>query len=582
METYNLLQEFPPVSTETWEETIARDLKGANYTRKLIWHTAEGLAVKPYYRAEDLAKLEFLGATNCSSPHVFNARLAGDWLIREEIDATDPEQANRCALHAVVAGAEEIAFLNVAVKDASDLRQLLANMQEIPTHFQNAGEPLIRLLIDRLRDRKHPALVSTGWDPLTDPDFAAQAVKVISPGFVPFTIDGSHLEESGATAVEEIGFTLAAGVDFLADMLSHDVDIKRSATSIEFAFAIGASYFLQIAKLRAFRMLWAEVVESFGCPADNAPARIHARTSHWNKTIYDPHINIVRATTEAMSAVLGGADSISVAAFDDCYKTPDEASRRLARNTQLILKKEALLSHVKDPAAGSYCLEVFTDFIARNAWQAMQAIESEGGYRKALAEGQVAKALHSSLAKREEAVASRHRVFTGTNKFADPSEKALDRIEPMSLACECRGAHRYESLRLRSERHAANTGMVPRVLLAEFGDVKMRSARSTFAVSFFACAGFNIVTQLFSNADEIAAFDADLIILCSSDSEYLCMTKELVPKQNSLGRTPPLIVAGRPECADQLRAAGISDFIHIKSDPIEVLTTWQHKLGIEA
>jgi methylmalonyl-CoA mutase len=582
MEFDYLLQEFPPVSTQTWEEAIARDLKGADYARKLIWQTAEGFAVKPYYRAEDLGTLEYLGASTRSLLRARNARLANDWRIREQIDATNLEQANHNALRAIAAGAEEIAFLNVAVKNASDLGLLLANLQEIPTHFQSAGEPLIRLLIGRLKERKDSALISTGWDPLTNPDFAAQTIRHFSHGFIPFTIDGSQFEESGATAVEEVGFTLAAGVDFLAEMQSHDVDLDRAAPSIEFSFAIGASYFLQIAKLRAFRLVWARTVESFGCAAESAPPRMHARTSRWNKTIYDPHVNILRATTEAMSAVLGGADSISVAAFDECYKTPDEASRRLARNTQIILKKEALLSLVADPAAGSYYLEVLTDFIAREAWQTMQRIDSLGGYRQAVASGHLATALKHSLAKREEAVASRRRVFTGTNQYADPSEKALHRIEPISLAGERRGSHGYETLRLRTERHAANTGKVPCILLAEFGDVKMRSARSTFAANFFACAGFNIVTQQFSDADDIAACDSHLIVLCSSDPEYLGLAKELALKLKSRGRVTPVIVAGNPECAEQLRAFGVCDFIHIKSNPIEVLTAWQHKLAIGA
>jgi methylmalonyl-CoA mutase len=582
MATDNLLLEFPPVSTQSWEDAIARDLKGADYARKLIWQTAEGLAVKPYYRAQDIAGLGNLEAASGNSSHIRNTRPAGDWRIREEIDAAYPNQANNAAQCAVAAGAEEIAFLNVAVRNASDLGMLLLNRQEIPIHFQSAGELLIRLLIGRFKDHPDSAPVSTGWNPFTNPDFAAEAIKAPMPKFVPFTIDGSAFEESGATAVEEVGFTLAAGVDFLAEMQSRHVNIDRGAAAIGFSFAIGSSYFFQIAKFRAFRTLWAQAVESFGGNADSACARIHARTSRWNKTIYDPHVNILRATTEAMSAVLGGADSISVAAFDECFKTPDEASRRLARNTQIILKKEALLSHVADPAAGSYCLEVITDFIAREGWKAMQQIESGGGYRKAVADRQVTAALQASLANREKAVIARRRVFTGTNQFADPSERALHRVEPICLAGERRGAQSYESLRLRTERHAANTGTMLRVLLAEFGDVKMRSARSAFAANFFACAGFDIVAKLFSNADEISTHNADLIVLCSSDPEYLDQATDLAIKLNALGRTTPVIVAGNPECAKELRAVGVVDFIHVKSNPIEVLTTWQKKLGIKA
>ncbi len=582
MATNNLLEEFAPVSTQAWEDAIARDLKGADYARKLIWQTEEGLAVKPYYRAEDIAGLVGLEAAPGDFPFLRSARFTGDWHIREEIDAADPEQANRAARSAVAAGAEEIAFLNVVVRSASDLGMLLVNLQTISVHFQNAGEPLLRLLIERFVDRQDPQPVSTGWNPITNLDFAAEVLCSAPSALVPFTLDGSEFEEQGATAVEEIGFTLAAAVDFLAEMQSRDIEIDRAATAIEFSFAIGANYFFQIAKFRAFRMLWARVVESFGGTSESARARIHARTSRWSKTIYDSHVNVLRGTTEAMSAVLGGADSVTVAPFDECYKRPDDASRRLARNTQIIFKREALLAQVADPGAGSYYLEVITNFLAREGWKGLQTIEASGGYRNVVANGELREALAQSMRAREKAVVSRRRVFTGTNQFANPSELALDRIDPLSFAGKRRGAQGYESLRLRTERHAANTGLLPRILLAEFGDLKMRSARSSFAANFFACAGFDIASQRFESADEIAACDADLIVLCSSDPEYLGTATKLALELAALGRKTPVIVAGNPESAERLRAAGVADFIHVRSNPIEVLTQWQQRLGIKA
>jgi methylmalonyl-CoA mutase len=582
MATDNLLQEFPPVSTQSWEDAIAKDLKGADYARKLIWHTEEGLAVRPYYRTGDITGLEFLDAAPGHFPYLRSARFTGDWQIREEIDAADLEQANLAAQRAVAAGAEEIAFRNVVVRNTSDLGMLLVNLQTIPVHFQNAGEQILRLLIERLTERPDSAPVSTGWNPLTNLDFAAEVLRTTPPALVPFTIEGSAFGESGATAVEEVGFTLAAAVDFLAEMQSRNVEIDRAAGSIEFSFAIGANYFFQIAKFRAFRMLWARAVESFGGTVEGARARIHARTSRWNKTLYDSHINILRATTEAMSAILGGANSVTVAAFDECYKTPDEASRRLARNTQIILKREALLAHIADPGAGSYCLEVITDFIAHEGWQSMQVVEADGGFGKADVDGLIGNALRRSLAAKEKKVVSRRRIFTGTNQYADASEKALQRADPLRLSVERRGAQVYEQLRLRTERHAAETGWLPRVLLAEIGDVKMRTARSGFAANFFACAGFDIVTQRFWSPAEIAASDADLIVLCSSDPEYLELVSELALRLKELGRRTPVIVAGNPEFTEQLQAAGAADFIHIRSNPIEVLTNWQHQLGIKA
>ena len=208
----------------------------------------------------------------------------------------------------------------------------MANLQTAPLHFENGDDVLIGLLGERLKSRADSSRISTGLNPLANPDFAANVVRSAPPALVPFTIHGEHLEEAGANAVQEVAFTLAAGIDFLADMEARGIDIDRAAASVGFSFSVGASYFFQIAKFRAFRMLWAKAVESFGGSRDAARARMHARTSLWNKTIYDPHVNLLRATTEAMSAVLGGVDSVCVAAFDECYKIPDDGSRRLARN----------------------------------------------------------------------------------------------------------------------------------------------------------------------------------------------------------------------------------------------------------
>jgi methylmalonyl-CoA mutase len=328
-------------------------------------------------------------------------------------------------------------------------------------------------------------------------------------------------------------------------------------------------------------MLWARVAEKFGVSNEAARARIAARTSIWNKTVYDPHVNVLRATTEAMAAVLGGADMVSAAPFDACYKQPDEASRRLARNVQLLLKHEAFLGQVADPGGGSYYLEAITDLVARDAWKKMQEIESRGGYRAAQAEGLIAQALGKSLAARETAVARRRRVFVGTNQFANPNERLLERVDEQRRNQTRRGARQYEEIRLRTERHAAAGGKAPRALLAEIGDIKTRTARANFATNFFACAGFAMVSKRFKKAEEIATAACDLIVLCSSDAEYTPIVAGLMPKLKMLGRSTPVIIAGNPENARELAAAGIADFVYLRSNPVEVLAKWQEKLGIE-
>jgi methylmalonyl-CoA mutase len=580
--TERLLEEFPPVSTAEWQAAIARDLKGADPEKRLVWRTEEGLAVKSFYRAEDLAGLACVNTVPGDFPYRRGARTSGDWRIREEIDAADAEGANRMARAAVAAGADGIAFSRILIDSSGELETLLRNLNEIPVHFACASEPLIQMLIKRQSGTPHVAETSTGYDALSSVEFAAEVTAAAPAGLIPFTIHGEAFAEAGGTAVEEIGFALAAGVDFLAALAERGVDVNRAAAALEFSFAVGSNYFFEIAKFRAFRMLWARAVESFGGTHEAARARIAARTLHWNKTVYDPHVNILRDTTEAMAAVLGGADAITVAPFDACYKAPDEASRRLARDTQLLLKHEAWLVRVADAGGGSYAIETITDFLAREGWRVMQEIEARGGFRKAQAEGMIAQALERSLAAREQAVALRKRVLVGTNQYANPAERALDRIDHRAgerrMHADLRGARAYEELRLRTERHAAGGGKTPRVLLAEIGDVKMRAARSNFARNFFACAGFEMQTRRFKKAEEIAAADADLIVLCSADAEYAALVPALLTQLRALGRETPVIVAGNPENTEELRAAGIADFVHVRSLPLEFLTKWQNKL----
>jgi methylmalonyl-CoA mutase len=581
MKTEKLLEEFPPIAAAEWQAAIARDLKGVDPEKRLTWRTDEGMAVKAFYRAEDLANMAGADVAPGEFPYRRSTRATGEWRIREEIDVTDVEEANRLAQAAVAAGAEGVSFSGASVAGPSELERLLRNLDTIPVHFERADERLIRMLLERQSKTPRSAEISTGLDALASLDFAAEVVPAVASGFVPIAIHAESSADAGATAAEEIGFALAAGVDFLAHLAERGVAIDRAAASLEFSFAIGSNYFFEIAKFRAFRLVWARVVESFGGSPQAAKARMAARTSKWNKTVYDPHVNVLRATTEAMAAILGGADAVTVAPFDACAKAPDEASRRLARNTQLLLKHEALLGRVADAGGGSYALEKITDFLAHEGWKTMQEIEARGGFLKAQAEGMIAQTLERSLKAREQTVATRKRVLVGTNQFANPAEHELEQIDEQQIRAGLRGARIFEELRLRTERHIAAGGKMPQILLAEIGDAKMRAARSNFAANFFACAGFEIATQRFNHAGEIATAGGDVIVLCSADAEYATLAAELMPKLKDLGRETPVIVAGNPECAEELRAAGIADFVHLRTQPVEFLTNLQQKLGIK-
>lgn len=582
MANEELLKEFPPVTTAEWEAVIHADLKGADYAKKLVWQTPEGLAVKPYYRAEDLADGVACDAAPGIFPYLRGTSATGGWLISEAIDETDPEQANTAARAAIAAGAEQIAFTGVRISNLSDLGLALAGLDEIPVHFAAATPALLTLLVERLAQRQQTATVSTGWNPLEDAGFAAQLLARRPAKLIPFTLDGAAFEESGANAAEEVGLTLAAGVDYLAAVTARGAAIEAAAAAIGFSFAIGANFFFQIAKLRAFRSVWAQAVTGFGGTAECAQAPIAARTSRWNQAVYDAHNNILRGTTEALSAVLGGANTVSVAAYDACFRAPNEASKRLARNTQIVLKQEAQLGRVADPGGGSYYLETLTSFLGRKGWELLQKIESVGGYQKASADGIVAGILAQSMGARNKMIAQRRDVLTGVNQFVNAQEQALDAIDAERIDSLRRAAQPFERLRLRTERHTKATGKAPRFLLAELGDVKMRGARSQFAGDFLACAGFALSKQHFDQPEAVLHAEADGIVLCSSDPEYPALAAALLTALRAAGRATPVIVAGNPDTAEELKAAGVADFVHIRTNPIEFLTRWQQQLGIEA
>ena len=429
---------FPPVSTAEWEAQIAKDLKGADYEKRLVWKTDEGIAVRPYYRAEHIA----------------------------------------------------------------------------------AGSPISNIA-------GTCELVRTGDEP-------------------PLHVNTIALHDNGATAVQEVAWALAQGADRLA------AGLPVAAAG----FAIGSNHFMEIAKLRAMRRLWPAVAGAFGEPG---AIRIHARTAAENKTIYDPYVNMLRVTTEALSAVLGGCDSLTVTA---CGFEP-----HLAENVQHILREESHLDKVVDAGAGAYYIEALTDALADQAWSVFQAIEAGGGWAACEAAGTVEAALADTRAAKEKAVALRRRVLVGTNNYPNLLERELGHgREP---AAGWRLAAPFEAIRMRTERHTQTTGQTPRVLLLEHGDVKTRKARSGFCLNFFGCAGFEILIS-----DTLA--EADLIVLCSSDAEYLDLARAIVPAVSV-----PVVVAGYPKAAiDDLKAAGVADFVHVQSNAVETLSTWQDRLGM--
>ncbi len=307
--------------------------------------------------------------------------------------------------------------------------------------------------------------------------------------------------------------------------------------------------------------------------------------------MYDPYVNMLRSTTEAMSAAVAGADSISVLPFDNAYKEADEFGYRIARNQQLLLKEESYLEKIVDPAAGSYYIENLTDQIARGAWEHFLKVEELGGYCKALRAGYVQEEVEKTARERDNNIATRKTTILGTNQYPNLLEKMAEKVQTDGHCC-CqgekgdevktlkvyRGAEPFEALRMQTEKAARR----PKVFLLTYGNLAMRKARSGFATNFFGVAGYEIIDNPgFATAEEgaKAALEsgADVVVLCSSDDEYAELTEPVCKALK--GKVKSLVLAGFPkEMVETYKGYGIDEFIHVKTNVLESLTAFQKQL----
>jgi methylmalonyl-CoA mutase len=427
------------------------------------------------------------------------------------------------------------------------------------------------------------------------------------PFFKVINVNALSLNNAGAYISQELGYALAWGNEYINMLVEAGVPATVAAKKIKFNFGISSNYFLEIAKFRAARMLWANIVSSYNpaCTKDcsnktedeecrcAAKMKIHAETSTFNLTLFDAHVNLLRTQTEAMSAALAGVDSLTVTPFDKAYQTPDDFSERIARNQQLLLKEESNFDKVVDPAAGSYYIENLTASIAQQAWSIFLKVEDEGGFYAAVKAGSVQTDINESGKARHIAVSNRKEVLLGTNQFPNFSEKAGDK-KPVNNnccnegdSCECpipvlnfdRAASDFETLRLQTEAASHR----PKAFMLTIGNLAMRQARAQFACNFLGCAGYETVDNLgFETVEEgvEAAMEAkaDIVVLCSSDDEY---AENAIPAFKAVNGRAMFIVAGAPACMDTLKAEGIENFIHVRVNVLDTLKQYNAKLGIK-
>ena len=612
-----LFDQFPPVSTEEWRAKVEVDLKGADFNKKLVWRTNEGFNVQPMYRAEDIKDLKTTDSLPGEYPYVRGTKTNNDWYIRQEIEVCCPKAANEKATEVLGKGVTSLGFKLKEDIDAEGLKTLLAgiDLAKVEVNFDCCPNKALQLAKDLVEVVKAAGAADTfngsiGFDPFRrllkhGKDFpkdikalAAEIVKAVADvkNLRVLAVNTDKLCNAGAYIYQELGYALSWGNEWLSQLTDAGIDATEAAKRIKFNMGISTNYFMEIAKFRAARMLWAQIVKQYEPKCDCAcKMNVHATTSEFNQTIFDAYVNLLRSQTESMSAALAGVDSITVTPFDKQYKNPDEFSERLARNQQLLLKEESHLDKIVDPAGGSYYVETLTMSIANEAWKLFLATEEQGGFYAALKAGEVQKAVNESSDKRHTDVARRKESLLGTNQFPNFNEVANDKIECEGGKCCCghnndaeaetdavealkntRAASEFEALRLETER----SGKRPKVFMLTIGNLAMRLARSQFSANFFACAGYQIIDNLGFDTVEAgveAAMEkqADVVVLCSSDDEYATLAPEAF---KALAGRAEFVVAGAPACSDDLKAVGITEFVNVRSNVLETLKAFNAKL----
>jgi methylmalonyl-CoA mutase len=628
----HIAQDFPPTSVEEWRRLVDKDLKGKPFT-SLQSALEGGLTLQPLYTREDAGPAAppespgvapFVRGTNALG------LTEGGWLVCQEYsepDVATAAEAIRVDLDRGVLGVwlRLGETQGIRVRNAADLERLLASvpLSRTPVYLEPEENPssAAALLLDvaeRTRTPRESLQGCLGVDPLgvlartgalrngLQAAFSEAAPLVTStrkgaPGLRALLVSTRAYADAGATSVHELAWAIATGVEYLRGLERAGVSPEDAARSLQFSFSVGSQFFPEIAKLRAARLLWSKAVAASGGSPEAQAMVLHARTAAATKSRRDPWVNMLRSTSESFAAVVGGADSITTSPFDEAIGLPEEFSRRIARNTQLILRDESSLNRVADPAGGSYYIEQLTRDIARAAWTELRRIEALGGMTAALVQGDIARVLAETVAARNKAIRTRRQPIVGVSEFPHLDEQTVSRTarasETASPAASgpaelrmtplrpVRVAEAFESLRDASDRYLAAHGHRPRAFMANLGTVAEHTARATWIANALAVGGIDPVqhhgfSDVAQAASLIAASGAQLVVLSGPDAMY----PEWVPaltaalKQQS-GRI--VAVAGRPgEHEAAFRAAGVDLFIFAGGDLFETLSSLHKQLGV--
>ena len=686
--TLEQFAQFPIPSYEDWRKVTEASLKGASFEKKLVTHTYEGIALWPMYQKQQLEGLSLVDTSPGETPYTRGTSVVNKgWEVSQEIQAAAPKRWNEQALHDLSKGQttlnivldgptkrgdypeehpEEVGKDGLSLSTLDDVRTALSqvNLASVPLHV-NAGAnalPILALLAAYTKEKSANLLQGcVGMDPIgelvssgelfygrdTCYDNMAEVTLWASkhaPSLKTVLINSAPYHNGGANAVQELAYTLATGVEYLQALTNRNIDIDTAAKHIRFSYSVGANFFMEVAKLRTARTLWATIVAAFGGSEAAQKMNIHARTSAYTKTVLDPYVNMLRGTTEAFSAAVGGADSIHVSPFDEAIQKSTSFSRRVARNASIILNEEAHLAKTTDQAGGSWYVEQLTDQLSDKAWALFQEVEQEGGILNVLERSDAQQHIAAIAKARQNDFAHRKAILVGTNMYPNVAEKPLDvlqddeteeirgiveiamkrnrrnwdQLTTMGEAIEAvekgasvaeiaealgkqsqaaisiqairatRGAAPFETLRKNAELYQKKKeGTALNVFLANLGPIPAHKARADFAAGFMEVGGFNVnknngFKTLEETVEQAIAAKASVVVICGKDEAYQEQAVPIATALKERNSDITILLAGQPSEEEAIRyqQAGVSAFIHLRANCYEILHQLQLEKGV--
>ncbi len=584
-----LFEDFKPTSKQEWTDRVNIDLKGADFDRTLVWKNLSKIDIQPFYNAED--NIVLLNNTGENSQTLINYR---------NITVTNVEAGNALALKAIEEGMTGLLFdinSNVAVDQL--LKGIDLNSVTVSFNITSDAETFVSNYVAFAKDVKLKgyintnlisSYVTTGKLEATQFDVIANLIKETEayPNFKALTVSASEYLNSGANQVQEVAYTLNSVVAIAEKLTDKGVEVQSIFDNLNFSFAIGSEYFIEIGKFRAFNNLLSEVATKYGIA--NFSKTITAKTSIWSKSITDAHTNLLRATTEAMSAILGNVDGVLIDAYDKEFKNPSDFSSRIAGNITTILKEESYFGKVANPVDGSYYVEEVTSKIAENALELFKAIETNGGYLASFEGELIQEQIDQIRQEKIKLISQRRLIYVGVNKYPNLMETVASSVlsnggdkNSNKVLKPRRAALEIEAIRKVTEEIVSATGVRPIVELASFGNLTMRKARAAFAYDFIGVSGFNVQQEKsFASAqqaaEESAKTDSHVVVICSSDQDYDENAVNFVKAFRAINTSKVLLLAGAPANMDELTEAGLDGCVNMKSDVIASISSIQSKI----